>query len=74
MDQNRFRDILDEFPFEIYSLKPLAETLRRALFPLRDGVIWTGTDDSPEGVVDKLYDGMISAFEEAIAAEDRREA
>jgi hypothetical protein len=47
---------------------PLAEGLRQILFPLRDGISWTGTDGSPEAV-DKLYDGMIRAFEEALGSE-----
>lgn len=71
MDQDSFRNILEEFPLEFHSLKPLAECLRQILFPLRNGVIWTGTDGSPEAV-DKLYDGMIRAFEGAIASEGGR--
>ncbi|KAJ0160361.1 hypothetical protein CTA2_8110, partial [Colletotrichum tanaceti] len=67
MDRDNFRSILEEFTSEFRSLKPLAESLRQILFPLRDGVIWTGTDDSPEAV-DKLYDGIIHAFEEAIVS------
>jgi len=71
MDQDSFQNILKEFTPEFHSLKPLAESLRQILFPLQNGVIWTGTDSSPEAV-DRLYDGMICAFEEAIASEDRR--
>ncbi|KAI1418377.1 FunK1 protein kinase [Hypoxylon sp. FL1857] len=71
MDQNSFQSILEEFTPEFYSLKPLADRLRQILFPLRDGVIWTGTDDSPEDV-DKLYGGMIHAFEKCIASEGDR--
>ncbi|KAH9906931.1 FunK1 protein kinase [Xylariomycetidae sp. FL2044] len=63
-----FEIILSEFQPEFASLKALARTLRGLLFPLRDGVIWTGTDHSPEDV-DSLYDGMIGAFEEAITWE-----
>ncbi|KAI1496149.1 FunK1 protein kinase [Biscogniauxia marginata] len=72
MVQDSFQNILEEFVPEYHSLKPLAERLRQILFPLRDGVIWTGTDDSPEAG-NGLYDGMIGAFEEAIASEDRRQ-
>ena len=68
MDQDGFQAILGEFPPEFHSLKPLAESLRQVLFPLRAGVLWTGTDGSPEAA-DKLYDGMIRAFEEAITSE-----
>ncbi|CAH0043014.1 unnamed protein product [Clonostachys rhizophaga] len=71
MDQDNFQSILDEFPPDFHPLKPLAESLRQILFPLRDGVIWTGTDGLPEAV-DKLYDRMIRAFEEAIASEGER--
>ncbi|KFY09571.1 hypothetical protein V492_05430 [Pseudogymnoascus sp. VKM F-4246] len=67
MDQNSFQGILEEFAVEFESLKPLAECLRRILFPIRDGVIWTGTDESPEAV-SELYDRMIGAFERAIIA------
>ena len=68
MDQGGFQTILGEFTPDFHSLKPLAESLRLVMFPLRVGVIWTGTDGSPEAV-DKLYDGMIRVFEEAIASE-----
>lgn len=68
IDQEGFQAILGEFTPEFHSLKTLAESLRQVLFPLRAGVIWTGTDGSPEAV-DELYDGMIGAFEEAIASE-----
>ncbi|WKT54244.1 Fungal-type protein kinase [Fusarium oxysporum f. sp. vasinfectum] len=71
MNQDNFRNILEEFTPEFHSLKPLAESLRQILFPLRDGVIWTGTDGSPEAV-SKLYDGITRAFEEAIASEGGR--
>ncbi|KAM5361949.1 hypothetical protein ACJA88_014258 [Fusarium oxysporum] len=71
MNQDNFRHILEEFTPEFHSLKPLAESLRQILFPLRDGVIWTGTDGSPEAV-SKLYDGITRAFEEAIASEGGR--
>lgn len=60
-----FQDVLAEFTPEFCSLKPLAEALRRILFPLRDGVIWIGSDDSSEAV-GKLYDEMIQAFEAVI--------
>jgi hypothetical protein len=71
MGQDSFQNILEELTPEFHSLKPLAESLRHILFPLRDGVVWTGTDGSPEAV-DGLYDGMIRAFEEAIASEGGR--
>lgn len=67
MDRDRFPDILKEFAPEFHSLKSLADGLRQILFPLRDGAIWTGTDGLP-AAVDTLYDGMIHAFEGAIAS------
>ncbi|KFX89502.1 hypothetical protein V490_06977 [Pseudogymnoascus sp. VKM F-3557] len=69
MGQDSFHDVLDEFTVEFESLKPLAESLHRILFPMRDGLIWAGTDGSPDAV-DKLYVEMIGAFEKAIALED----
>lgn len=69
--QDGFQTILREFPSELHSLKALAESIRQVLFPLRAGVIWTGTDDSPEAA-DKLYDGMICAFEDAIISQGVR--
>ncbi|KAI3328899.1 FunK1 protein kinase [Xylariaceae sp. AK1471] len=71
MDQDSFRNILEEFTPEFHSLKPLAESLRQILFPLQDGVIWTGTNGSPEAVY-RLYDRMIRAFEETIISEGGR--
>ncbi|KAH7176300.1 serine/threonine-protein kinase Sgk2 [Dactylonectria macrodidyma] len=62
MDQDSFQSILEEFTPEFHPLKSLTESLRQTLFPLWDGVIWTGTDGSPEAV-DKLDDGMIPAFD-----------
>ncbi|KAL5349850.1 hypothetical protein ACLOAV_004884 [Pseudogymnoascus australis] len=68
MGQKNFQSILGEFGVEFESLKPLAERLRQVMFPVRDGVVWTGTDGSLEAE-DSVYDGMIEAFEEAIASE-----
>jgi len=64
MDADIFGLITAEFPQELRSLKPLAESLHRILFPLRDGKIWTGSDDS-SGAAGALYD-MINAFEDVI--------
>jgi hypothetical protein len=63
MDRKRFRGILDEFPPKFDSLKGLAEELRRALFPIRDESLFTGTYRDP----DKLYKPMIDAFDRVIA-------
>ncbi|KAK1948825.1 FunK1 protein kinase [Colletotrichum sublineola] len=72
MDQDNFQNILEEFPPEFDSLKSLAKSLRQVLFPPRDGVIWTGSDGSPEAV-DKLYNGMIHVFEKAIDSKGGRQ-
>ena len=72
MGQDSFQNILGEFTVEFESLKSLAKRLHQILFPMRDRAIWTGTEGSPEAV-DKLYDGMIGAFEEAIAFEGGRQ-
>ena len=62
MGKNRFENVITEFAPEFENLKPLARELRSALFPIRDGDIFTGTfhDDSI------MYDGMINAFSRAI--------
>lgn len=65
MDQNNFEKILEEFPPEFQTLKHVAGILRQILFPLRDGVLWTGTEGAPESI-DKLYNDTIQALEEAI--------
>ncbi|KAI0016424.1 FunK1 protein kinase [Xylariomycetidae sp. FL0641] len=62
MEESRFESILDEFPPEFNPLKLVARSLRRLLFPTRDGVLMTGTDESLEGE-NKLYDGMINSFD-----------
>jgi hypothetical protein len=67
-DGERFCGILQEFPAEFRSLTPLTETVRRILFQPEEGKIWTGTP--PAGAADEMYDGMISAFEEAITVEE----
>ena len=63
MDKARFRDIIAEFPSEFGCLKELAQELRRALFPIRDESLFTGTYRDPE----KLYMPMIDALDRAIA-------
>ncbi|KAF2969955.1 hypothetical protein GQX73_g3620 [Xylaria multiplex] len=68
MNLENFQSILEEFTTEFDSLKPLAQSLHQILFPVRDGVLWTGTESSCEAV-NKLYDRFISAFEESIAFE-----
>jgi hypothetical protein len=60
--KNRFETVIAEFSPKFESLKPLARELRTALFPIRDGDIFTGTFHDH----DIMYDGMIDAFSRAI--------
>lgn len=66
MTDTNFGRILAEFNPEHQLLKPVAETMRQLLFPIKDEAIWTGTDSSPKAV-NELYDGIIGAFEVAIS-------
>ncbi|KAK2599067.1 hypothetical protein QQS21_005473 [Conoideocrella luteorostrata] len=69
MEKSNFTYILDEFPEEHETLKPLAEDLRDILFPMEGDGIFTGTDSAAEN---RIYNGMIGAFEWAILQERRR--
>ncbi|KAH9909307.1 hypothetical protein F4778DRAFT_716150 [Xylariomycetidae sp. FL2044] len=69
MAKGNFTYILDEFPEEHESLKPLAEDLRDILFPMEGDGLFTGTDHAAEN---RIYNGMIGAFEWAILQERRR--
>jgi hypothetical protein len=62
MGKNRFENIIAEFAPKFENLKPLARELRSALFPIRDGDIFTGSFHDH----DIMYDGMINAFSRAI--------
>ena len=57
-----FGFILREFPREFDSVKPLCRKLRRILFPIHEGEIFTGTPKDPE----ILYGPIIKAFDKAI--------
>jgi hypothetical protein len=61
--KNGFEDIVAEFTPQFENQKQLARELRTVLFPIRDGVIFTGTlrDNNI------MYDGIIKAFNRAIA-------
>ena len=63
MDKKAFKEIIAEFPPKFGGLKGLGEELRRALFPIREESLFTGTYHDP----DKLYIPMVDAFERAIA-------
>lgn len=73
MREENFGAILGEFPGEFDSLNELEETLRAALFPVRQGQLWTGTDGLPEAT-DTLYDAMVGAFDTAAVSESRTAA
>lgn len=62
MDKHGFRSILYEFPDKFNRLHELAEELRLALFPIRNGGLYTGTLANSK----KLYKSMIDAFDKAI--------
>ncbi|EXU95608.1 protein kinase [Metarhizium robertsii] len=55
--------VLKEFPPEFDCVKPLCRELRRILFPIYDGDLFTGTPQEP----DILYDPIIKAFEDVLA-------
>ncbi|KAF7856850.1 hypothetical protein EAF04_009611 [Stromatinia cepivora] len=57
-----FALITSEFTPEFKRLTGLAEELRRLLFPLRDGKLWTGTDMTMEGT-NALYANILEAFD-----------
>ncbi|KAF5139517.1 hypothetical protein E5D57_003313 [Metarhizium anisopliae] len=61
--------VLKEFPSEFDCVKPLCRELRRILFPIHDGDLFTGTPQEPK----ILYDPMINAFEEVLADIGQRE-
>ncbi|KAF8847550.1 hypothetical protein BDZ45DRAFT_779741 [Acephala macrosclerotiorum] len=62
MDKNEFENIVAEFGLKFESLKQLTRELRNILFPIMDGVIFTGTFRD-NGII---YDGIIKAFNKAI--------
>jgi hypothetical protein len=54
-----------EFTENFRGLLPLANALYQPLFPLRDGVAFTGTDTSPVAA-SKLSADIIATFDEYI--------
>ncbi|KAJ3490897.1 hypothetical protein NLG97_g5694 [Lecanicillium saksenae] len=68
MEEDGFAHILDEFPPVFGRFRTLAERLHSVLFPVRDGKLWTGTDETEEGM-EALYGAMIAAFDAPIATE-----
>jgi hypothetical protein len=73
ISKENFEKITSEFSPKFKDLKGLAEDLRQVLFPQRDGLLFTGTDDKPEDV-DRLYDGLINAFDVAASSYAQRGA
>jgi hypothetical protein len=63
MDKNRFENIVVEFASGDERLKQLARAFRNVLFPIKDGAIFTGTFRD----YNIMYDGVINAFDMAIA-------
>lgn len=64
MDKNVFENIIAEFAVKFETLKQLARKLRHVIFPIKDGAIFTGTFRDK----DIMYNGMIEAFNMAIAS------
>lgn len=71
MRKDHFATITSEFAAEFCHLKGLVENLRELLFPVRNGMLSIETDETAEAI-DRLYDGMIDAFETAIASHRHR--
>ncbi|KAL7928908.1 hypothetical protein V8C35DRAFT_332049 [Trichoderma chlorosporum] len=61
MSLEGFEGILSEFSANFVPLKGLAKELHGLIFPVRDGVIFTGTD-MEQAAVERLYTGMADAF------------
>jgi hypothetical protein len=63
IDKNGFEDILVELALKFERLKPLARELQKVIFPIKDRAIFIGTFQDYK----IMYDGLISAFDMAIA-------
>lgn len=68
MSPEGFLRILGEFSTEFKPLRGLARELRQLLFPIRDGYLFTGSDMDQDGI-NRLYDGIIDAFNRSIASQ-----
>lgn len=64
MGSDGFLEILGEFSEDFAPLKSLAKELHALIFPIRDGEIFIGTE-TDSGAIEKLYQGMIDAFDQA---------
>ncbi|OBT47644.1 hypothetical protein VE00_02916 [Pseudogymnoascus sp. WSF 3629] len=72
MRPDGFPQFLEEFSVEFKHLEGLARELKELVFPLRGGEIFMGTD-MDQSDVNRLYNGMIDAFNRSIASEADRE-
>lgn len=64
MNATNFSRITAEFTPKFKRLTDLAEQLRRILFHMKDGELWTGTDMTAKGT-NAMYGSMIDAFDMA---------
>lgn len=67
LEASGFRETLGEFTPRFQDGKVLAEELHETLFPIVEGSLFTEADVSEEKA-EKLYGGVIGAFEKAILA------
>lgn len=66
MNPPGFSRIIDEFSPEFTNMKRLAQDLRELLFPVYGREIFTGSDMDHDAA-NKLYDGVVEAFKQAIS-------
>jgi Fungal protein kinase len=71
MQPEQFMNIVDEFSPPFKHLRGLAKELHQLLFPIREGLLFIGTDSDQESV-DNLYNGMINAFDRSIVSQSQR--
>lgn len=71
MTSGGFSKIPNESSKDFEHLRGLAKELKELLLPIQDGKLFTGTDMDEDGV-NRLYDGMIYAFDRSIASEARK--
>ncbi|KUJ12990.1 uncharacterized protein LY89DRAFT_623077 [Mollisia scopiformis] len=66
MQLTEFPKLLEEFTEPFRKYVPLATTLHRLLFPVRNGKIFIGTDFDGDST-ERLYAGMMTAFQSHIS-------
>ncbi|PNP43238.1 hypothetical protein THARTR1_11136 [Trichoderma harzianum] len=72
MSPEGFEGILEEFSAEFVPLRDLATELHELIFPVRDGVIFTGTDTDMEAAA-RLCDEIKSAIQRRADLEKEKE-